>query len=109
MTPSLMRKLGELAERHQEVALLLAQGETINDPNRFRDLSKEYAQLEPVVKSLQAYDDAGQALAARQPEGRQPERCQLAGRHSEGRSPEGRQSLWRRCAGRQPAGAGTRR
>jgi len=64
MTPSLMRKLGELAERHQEVALLLAQGETINDPNRFRDLSKEYAQLEPVVKSLQAYDDAGQALAA---------------------------------------------
>ena len=66
MTPSLMRKLGELAERHQEVALLLAQGETINDPNRFRTLSKEYAQLEPVAKSLRAYDDAGHALAAAQ-------------------------------------------
>ena len=66
MTPSLMRKLGELAERHQEVALLLAQSETINDPNRFRALSKEYAQLEPVAKSLQAYDDAGRSLAAAQ-------------------------------------------
>src|SRR5580765_4956578 len=66
MTPSLMRKLGELAERHQEVALLLAQSETINDPNRFRALSKEYAQLEPVATSLQAYDDAGRALAAAQ-------------------------------------------
>src|SRR5580765_3269357 len=66
MTPSLMRKLGELAERHQEVALLLAQSETINDPNRFRALSKEYAQLEPVAASLQAYDDAGRALQAAQ-------------------------------------------
>src|SRR5258705_700686 len=64
MTPSLMRKLGELAERHQEVALLLAQSEAIHDPTRFRNLSKEYAQLEPVANSLRAYESAGQALAA---------------------------------------------
>jgi len=66
MTPSLMRKLGELAERHQEIALLLAQSEAINDQNRFRDLSKEYAQLEPVARSLHAYERAGAALAAAQ-------------------------------------------
>ena len=66
MTPSLMRKLGELAERHQEIALLLAQSDAINDQNRFRDLSREYAQLEPVARSLHAYESIGQALVAAQ-------------------------------------------
>ena len=64
MTPSLRRKLAELAERHQEVALLLAQPDALADPARFRDLSREYAQLEPLNASLKAYDDAGKALAA---------------------------------------------
>ncbi len=64
MTPSIRRKLAELAERHQEVALLLAQPEASNDLQRFRDLSREYAQLEPVTVSLRRYDDAGAALLA---------------------------------------------
>jgi len=66
MTPSIRRKLETLAERHQEVALLLAQPEVINDNARFRDLSREYAQLEPLTASLHAYDEAGKALAAAQ-------------------------------------------
>jgi len=64
MTPSIRRKLAELSERHQEVALLLAQPDALTDPARFRDLSREYAQLEPLSASLKAYDDAGRALAA---------------------------------------------
>jgi len=64
MTPSIRRKLSELAERHQEVALLLAQPESAGDVARFRELSKEYAQLEPVANSLKAFDAAGGALEA---------------------------------------------
>ncbi len=48
MNPSIRRKLDELAERHQEVALLLAQPEVVDDNARFRDLSREFAQLEPL-------------------------------------------------------------
>ena len=66
MTPSIRRKLETLAERHQEVAMLLAQPEVINDNARFRDLSREFAQLEPLTASLHAYDEAGRALAAAQ-------------------------------------------
>jgi len=64
MMPSIRRKLDVLAERRQEVAMLLAQPEVLDDAAKFRDLSREYAQLEPISQSLQAYDDAGAALAA---------------------------------------------
>ena len=64
MTPSIRRKLSELAERHQEVAVLLAQPESAGDLARFRELSKEYAQLQPVANSLLAFDQAGSALDA---------------------------------------------
>jgi len=46
--------------------MLLAQPEVINDNARFRDLSREFAQLEPLTASLHAYDEAGKALAAAQ-------------------------------------------
>jgi peptide chain release factor 1 len=64
MQPSIRRKLEALAERHQEVALLLAQPDVANDAARFRDLSREYAQLEPLTHALRAYDDTVMALAA---------------------------------------------
>jgi peptide chain release factor 1 len=64
MTPSIRRKLAELAERHQEVALLLAQPDVAGDIARFRELGREYAQLGPLTASLNRYDAAGTALAA---------------------------------------------
>ncbi|MGH8041760.1 MAG: peptide chain release factor 1 [Rudaea sp.] len=64
MTPSIRRKLEALSERHQEVALLLTQLEVIGDNARFRDLSREFAQLAPLHASLQAYDEAGATLTA---------------------------------------------
>ncbi|HEX7915024.1 peptide chain release factor 1 [Rudaea sp.] len=78
MNPSIRRKLDELAERHQEVSLLLAQPEVLNDNARFRDLSREFAQLEPLTASLHAYDDAGRNLEAAQAMLKDPELKELA-------------------------------
>lgn len=63
MTPSIRRKLEALAERHEEVGLLLAQPDVLADGNRFRELSREYAQLEPVAASLKEHDAAERELA----------------------------------------------
>jgi peptide chain release factor 1 len=63
MTPSIRRKLEALAERHEEVGRLLAQPDALADNQRFRDLSREYAQLEPVTLSLREHDEAERELA----------------------------------------------
>ena len=78
MTPSIRRKLAELTERHQEIALLLAQPDALADPARFRNLSREYAQLEPLSASLKSYDDAGKAIAAAQDMLKDPDMRELA-------------------------------
>ena len=57
MKASILAKLDNLDDRYQEVAALLSDSETIADHNRFRDLSKEYAELEPVVKAYLDYRD----------------------------------------------------
>ncbi|HET6431061.1 peptide chain release factor 1 [Dyella sp.] len=63
MTPSIRAKLEALAERHEEIGLLLSQPEVLADNARFRELSREYAQLEPVTRSLREHDDAERELA----------------------------------------------
>jgi peptide chain release factor 1 len=50
MTPSLLRKLEALAERREEVARLLAEPDALADPKRYRELSREFAQLEPISR-----------------------------------------------------------
>jgi peptide chain release factor 1 len=57
MKESILAKLDNLDERYQEVAALLSDSETIADQNKFRELSKEYAELEPVVKAYIDYRD----------------------------------------------------
>jgi len=52
MNPSLRHKLRVLAERHEEVGRLLAEPSVIADNARFRALSREFAQLEPVAAAL---------------------------------------------------------
>jgi peptide chain release factor 1 len=54
MNPSLERKLGALLERHQEVGLLLAQPDAAGDAARFRELSREFARLEPLAEATAA-------------------------------------------------------
>ncbi|MBS0439052.1 MAG: peptide chain release factor 1 [Proteobacteria bacterium] len=66
MMPSIRRRLDTLAERHQEVALLLAQPEVIGDNARFRDLSREYAQLQPLADTLARFDATEKSMASAQ-------------------------------------------
>jgi peptide chain release factor 1 len=63
MTPSIRHKLEALAERHEEIGLLLSQPDVLADNTRFRTLSQEYAQLEPVATSLREHDQAERELA----------------------------------------------
>jgi peptide chain release factor 1 len=49
MKASLLNKLQALAERQEELGALLADPDVIGDQNRFRSLSQEYAELNPVV------------------------------------------------------------
>ncbi|MDH3446542.1 MAG: peptide chain release factor 1 [Gammaproteobacteria bacterium] len=64
MKESLLNKLETLCSRHEEIAGLLSDIEVINDQNRFRNLSMEYAQLEDLVKNFTAYQQAQASLAS---------------------------------------------
>ncbi len=55
MKPSIQKKLQMLVERHEEVSALLSESDVISTQHRFRDLSKEYAQLLPVVNAFKRY------------------------------------------------------
>lgn len=63
---SLQNKLISLAERFEELRHLLSDPVVINDQNHFRDLSKEYVQLEPIVHCFQAYQRSEEAIQAAQ-------------------------------------------
>lgn len=66
MKASVIHKLESLIERFEEVQALLGDAETIADQEKFRALSKEYAQLEDVVKVFRAYQQAQENLASAQ-------------------------------------------
>jgi peptide chain release factor 1 len=60
MKDSIQSKLQKLTQRYEEIASLLADPKIIANQNKFRDLSKEYAQIEPIAMSFKQY----QALQA---------------------------------------------
>lgn len=62
MKESVLHKLESLIERFDEVQALLSEPDVINDQNKFRGLSKEYAQLEELVKCFREYRQAQQEL-----------------------------------------------
>jgi len=55
MKASLHERLQQVASRHEEVGLMLSQPEVFSDQKRFRDLSMEYAHLEPLMQSWQEW------------------------------------------------------
>jgi peptide chain release factor 1 len=63
MTPSIRRKLESIAERHEEIGLLLGQADVLADNTRFRELSREYAQLEPVASAMREQTGIERELA----------------------------------------------
>ena len=66
MKNSLQKKLTTLADRYNEISNLLSESDIIRDQDRFRELSKEYAQLEPLVKCFHDYQDNINALGSAQ-------------------------------------------
>jgi len=63
MKESIAAKLDALQDRFGEVEALLSDAEIIADQERFRDLSREYAELDPVVKNYQRYQEVVTSLA----------------------------------------------
>ena len=64
MKDSVIRKLESLAERFEEVQALLSDPDVIGNQERFRALSKEYAQLEDTVKCFRDYQQAAEDLTS---------------------------------------------
>ena len=67
MKESLLLRLDTMCERYEELAALMSDPAVINDQNKFREYSKEYAELEELVKAYDAYklvvDDVEEAKA----------------------------------------------
>jgi len=55
MKPSIQSRLEQLVERFEEVSALLSDSATIARQDRFRELSREFAEIEPVVQCFQAW------------------------------------------------------
>ncbi|WP_137888814.1 peptide chain release factor 1 [Pseudomonas sp. 2FE] len=55
MKASLLNKLDILHDRFEELTALLGDAEVIGDQNKFRAYSKEYAEVEPVVRAFQEF------------------------------------------------------
>lgn len=62
MKETIQKKLYNLIDRYQEVSLLLNDPEVISDQNKFRDLSKEYAHLEPLMECFKEYQQNQEAI-----------------------------------------------
>ena len=62
MKASLLTKLESISERYEELGALLSDSEIISDQNKFRDLSREYAEVEPVVKCYAQYSQVEENL-----------------------------------------------
>ncbi len=95
MNPSIQGKLDQISEHFEEITALLADPEVQRDQNRFRELSREYARLGPVVECYQRYQELGQAIDSAQEMLDDPEMAELAqeeltqaGREREALEPE---------------------
>lgn len=62
MQASIHNKLTNLADRFEEIAALLSEPEVQSDQNRYRALSQEYAQLEPIIDCFIQHKEAGEAI-----------------------------------------------
>lgn len=62
MKASILHKLDSLEERYEEVGALLSDASIIANQNKFRELSREYAELEPVVQCYGQYRRAKKDL-----------------------------------------------
>jgi peptide chain release factor 1 len=66
MQASIVNKLEQIEERHNEVSALLSDADTIADQDNYRKLSMEYAHLTPVVDAFRAWTQAQDDVTAAQ-------------------------------------------
>jgi peptide chain release factor 1 len=59
---SIQNKLASLADRFEEIAALLSEPEVQSDQNRYRALSQEYSQLDPIISCFNSFNQAGEAI-----------------------------------------------
>ncbi|MCC8538493.1 peptide chain release factor 1 [Xanthomonas codiaei] len=78
MTPTLRRKLEALAERREELQHLLSDPDVVGNNDRFRTLSRELSQLEPVAVALEEEARAKADLSAAEAMRNDPEMRELA-------------------------------
>ncbi len=78
MKPSLRGKLDHIAERFEEVTILMADPEVQAEQNQFRDLGREYAQLEPIVLTYRKFLTAEQDIETAREMMADPEMAELA-------------------------------
>lgn len=64
MKSSLEQKLLSLAQRYQDLGAMLSDIEVMNDQDRYRDYSKEYASLEPLVETFTHYQNTVKAIVS---------------------------------------------
>ena len=64
MKDSIKRKLEITSERMEEISALLADSEIISDQNKFRELSLEYAHIEPIIKLFNEHEILSKDLIA---------------------------------------------
>ncbi len=64
MKDSIRHKLESVRDRFEEISRLLADPEVIRNQNQFRDLSKEYSRVEPIVKLFSDYESTDADIAA---------------------------------------------
>lgn len=62
MKTSIQAKLEALQERYVEIGALLSDSEIISNQNKFRELSQEYAELEPVVECFAEYSQVASEI-----------------------------------------------
>lgn len=55
MKSSIQNRLEQLSDRFEEVSALLSDASTISNQDKFRDLSREFAEIEPIVHCFQAW------------------------------------------------------
>lgn len=63
MTPEIAVKLDFAQDRYDEISMMLSDPNIMSNQNKFRELSKEYAQIEPLVLNFRAFKQAEQDLA----------------------------------------------
>lgn len=66
MKASLKSKLQTLSKRYHEIGEMMSDPDVMKDQNRFRELGKEYSQLEPISQCYEAYQKNEKALLSAQ-------------------------------------------